>query len=418
MMKLLGLGLMTAIVVTTGCTTLKTETVKPDHSFKSNGRVSIATAWAKTSTGGDAFAVGRKAAESLKSKLNGVEPQVVILAESFAEKADKAKAAKGVASVFGKERVVGFATYGFYTRDGVVQNDGVGLLALGGDGITVRTAFVPKMNAEGLTMEKNEPELKEALGNAGRILAEQLPVTDQSRLMIVMADAHSPKNQFLVDGIQTVVGKHFPLTGGSANKHQSPKMNWLHWRGGLHTDAAIALMIDGNITIAQNGAQAKDNQAVLDTAKKVAEDVREALPSGRNVYVASNLRTPNLFLAFDCTGRRGKLDSLEDGLKATLEGLATPLSSGSKVFRAGVEVPMPREPFSGEVFGVWCAGEIGCADDSLDTPVGRGWHLMGTLIGHGRPGPVMGTTLPPIPSGLIRSTPPGLNPPIVLPAEE
>ena len=195
-------------------------------------------------------------------------------------------------------------------------------------------------------MENDEPALKAALASAGRQLAAQLPVTDRSRLMIVLADTHSPKNQLLLDGIQEVIGTQFPVTGGSANKNAG--MNFIHWRGGLHADAAVALMIDGNVSLAQNGAQARDNQAVLDTAKKVASDLKDT----------SNAR---LFLAFDCAGRKGKIDALQDARNAVIAGL-------------GKDRLMP-------IFGMWCAGEFGCPADSLEKPVGRGWHIMGTVIG-------------------------------------
>ncbi|MCL2105362.1 MAG: hypothetical protein FWH21_10040, partial [Kiritimatiellaeota bacterium] len=231
---------------------------------------------------------------------------------------------------------------------------------LGGDGISVRTAFVPKQNSVGLGQESIE--LKDALGAVGRKLADQLPVTDRSRLMIVMADTHSPKNQLLLDGIQSVVGTQFPVTGGSVNKN--PGMNFIHWRGGLYADAAVALMIDGNISVAQSGAQAKDNQAVLDTAKQVASALRD-----------QSSRQENLFLAFDCTGRKGKLENMDDGLNAFKEGFGLK-SLGNGNFEMGLDP---------QIFGVWCAGEIGCAEDSPhpQQPIGRGWHLMGTLIGNG-----------------------------------
>jgi hypothetical protein len=305
--------------------------------------VTIATAWAKSP---DAFLAGVYAAEMLKARMNGVEPHIIILTECFAEKADKAKVAKGVASVFGSERVIGISSYGFYTRDGVADREAVGLMALGGDGIAVRTAFVPKLNSVGL--DPDSPELACALGTAGRKLAEQFyPIhLDQTRVMIVLADTHSPKNQLLLDGIQSAIGTKLPITGGSVNKNN--KQNWVHWKGGLYTDAAIALTIEGNVAVAMNGAQARDNQAVFNSAKKVASDLKDT-------------NNAQLFLAFDCAGRKSKVDFIQDAQRAVIEGL-------------GKNKQMP-------IFGMWCAGEFGCPDDSLETPVGRGWHIMGTVIG-------------------------------------
>jgi hypothetical protein len=354
-------GLVIGMLLMAGCATVQEQVAAP----KPGGSVVTATAWAKDA---DAFAAGRAAAESLRAKLGGVAPHVVVLAECFAEKMDKAKVSEGVASVFGKDRVVGLATYGFYTRDGVVDSDGVGLLALGGDGIAVRTAFVPKQNSTGLTEEKDGPKLKAALEGAGRKLAEQIPANEHSRLMIVLADTHSPKNQLLLDGIQSVTGTTLPITGGSANKNTG--QNFIHWRGGLYPDAAVALMIDGNIALAQNGAQARDNDAVLSTARKVASDLK-------NAYFEKEGNVPALYLAFDCAGRKGKLDNLADALKATAEGI----DSVPKVEdRRRFEVNFKRKA---DIFGLWCAGEIGSPEDSLQQPVGRGWHIMGTALGAG-----------------------------------
>jgi hypothetical protein len=318
---------------------------------KPGGNITVATAMGKPGAGEDAYTAGRIAAENLKAEMKGKEPHVVILTECFAEKADKEKVAKGVASVFGKDKVIGLSSYGFYTRHGVQDREAVALLALGGDGISVRTAFVPKLNSTGLNLENDEPALKAALGAAGRKLAEQLPVNDGSRLMIVLADTHSPKNQLLLDGIQEIVGMQFPITGGSVNKNAG--MNWIHWRGGLYADAAVALMIDGNMAIVQNGAQAKDNQAVLETAEKVAS-------------VMVNV-DPMLFLAFDCAGRKGKLDDINDEQRAIING---------------VDKNLPQGTHKPEIFGMWCAGEFGCPEDSFRKPVGRGWHIMGTLLSY------------------------------------
>ncbi|MCL1920149.1 MAG: hypothetical protein FWG50_03580 [Kiritimatiellaeota bacterium] len=423
-------GLMLGMALLAGCAAVWEQ--QADVAPKPNGSLVAATAWAKVPQGGDAYGAGRHAALSLKAKLGAVEPQVVVLTECFAEKVDKAKAAKGVASVFGKERVVGIASYGFYTRDGVADREAVGLLALGGDGIAVRTAFVPKLNSVGLAQESEE--LKAALGDAGRKLAAQLQTlvyneadyNQQTRLMVVLADTHSPKNQLLLDGIQSVVGTAFPITGGSANKNAG--QNFIHWRGGLYADAAVALMIDGNIASAQNGAQAKDNDAVLATARKVASDLTVS-------YVNIHPSPLGLFLAFDCAGRKGKLDAIDDERKAVIEGLKEgkafevtttvdedgnstetekevpykdPRLAPSAYYAAGMNSPKSRRVVSpnfanAEIFGMWCAGEFGCPEDSLEHPVGRGWHIMGTVLGPRRvPAPIART----MPTSVVREIEP------------
>ena len=330
------------VLLAAGCATGPQRAVAPP---KPGGALVAATALARAGQGTDAYAAGRQAAESLKAKLSGVEPHVVLLAECFVDKADKARVAKGVASVFGNAKVVGLAAYGIYTRDGVADRQAAGLLALGGDGISVRTALVRDLKSKGLTLERDEAALKAALGGAGRSLAEQLPANGQTRLLVVLADAHSPKNQLLLDGVQSVAGPKLAVTGGSANKNAG--QNWIHYQGRLYTDAAVALAIDGEVDVAQGGAQAKDNQAVLDSARAVTSGLRARSPGA-----------PTALLAFDCAGRKGKLEAIEEEQKAVLEGLGS----------------------EGALFGVWCAGEFGCTEDSAALPVGRGWHIMGTLL--------------------------------------
>jgi len=291
------------------------------------------------------YEAGAKAAQDLRVKLAGRRPAVVLMAECFRTKAEKEQVACGVRSVFGDTWVAGMAVYGIYTRDGALDRDAVGLLALAGEGVSVRQALVPAMEAAGLTLEPDPTALTAALDRAGKQLASQLPVQADTRLLVVLADAHSPKNQLLLDGLQTVYGKTLPVAGGSANKNAG--QNWLLADGRLWTDAACALAIDGNLRVIQGGRQAQDNQAVLDTARAVSADLRQA-----------SRGTPVALLAFDCAGRKGKLESIDEERLAVLAGI-------------GPDTP---------VFGVWCAGEIGCAVDSPTIPVGRGWHIMGTLL--------------------------------------
>ena len=68
-------------------------------------------------------------------------------------------------------------------------------------------------------------------------------------------------------------------------------------------------------------------------------------------------------LAFNCGGRRGKLDNVADELAA---------------FQNAVGGKLP-------LFGCYCAGEIGPVDSSDKKPGvlsgGGGWHVMVTAIG-------------------------------------
>jgi hypothetical protein len=271
------------------------------------------------------------------------------MADCFEDKENKEKALAAVTAAFGRDKVCGGATYGAFTQAGPLTQDAVALLAIGGDGVRVSVAFEEKMGAAGLTLEKDEAALTAALRGAGERLAKQLPDAGSGKLMIVISDAHSPKNQLLLDGIQSVVGRKLPVTGGSVNKNAG--QNWVYCQGRAHADAVVAVLLSGSFKLAQAGRQAKDNDAVISTAR---DGAREA---------ATKLGTkPLAVLAFDCAGRKGKLKNVGDELAAMQAVL-------------GRDVPL---------FGCYCAGEYGPADAAdADKTVchGRGWHVMMTALG-------------------------------------
>ena len=180
-------------------------------------------------------------------------------------------------------------------------------------------------------------------------MARKLPNLVDATLMVVLADAHSPKNQLLLDGIQSVVGKKLRVTGGCVNKNAG--QNWVYFRGRVHTDSAIALALSGDFIVGQAGRKAKDNDAVIATAREGSAQALKQLG-----------KKPFAVLAFDCAGRMGKLDNVEEELVAIQTAL-------------GKEVPL---------FGCYCAGEYGPADvegADADTCYGQGWHVMVTALG-------------------------------------
>ena len=298
----------------------------------------------------DAFAAGKAAATRLQERMGGVAPHAIVMAECFEEAALKQAALGGVASVFPRERILGFATYGSFDGDGCLDLESVCLMGIGGAGIGVAAAFEPELGIAGLTMEDDLETIEERLHAAGTALAGQLAKTSEDRLVMVMADAHSPKNQFLVEGVQSVLGNRFPITGGSANKNAG--QTFVYYGGRMYEDAALALMLSGDFEVALAGRQAKTNDAVIATAREAAAEARESL--GTKPFAA---------LAFNCAGRKGKLDRIEDERAAILEG-------------AEAALPM---------FGCYCAGEVGPADLAEADPEvlssGVGWHVMYTMLG-------------------------------------
>ena len=298
----------------------------------------------------DPTLAGKTAAEALKKSMGDTAPKVVLVTDCFDDKALKTKVVQAVTAVFSKDVVVGFSGYGAFAQSGAQDLDTVCVMGIGGAGIDVQLALVKNMGAKGLSFETDKDKLAKALGDAARSLAKQVTKKPDSKLLIAIADAHSPKNQLFMDGLQEVVGKDFPITGGSISKNDGE--TFLHYKGELYSDSAIAIMLSGDFKVALTGRQAKTNDAVIATAKDGAAEALKALDA-----------KPIAMLAFDCAGRKGKLDNLSDEL-AAFQGVT------------GKDITL---------FGCYCAGEFGPADVKDKTPgvlsSGMGWHAMITFIG-------------------------------------
>jgi hypothetical protein len=312
-----------------------------------NGSIVIRTSSAQNS---DPFQAGQSAAQALQAKMGPTAPHTVILTECFAEKAQKQEVLAGICSVFPKEIVFGLATYGSFSQEGCQDRDSVGLMGMGGTGIASQAALQRKLGVADLTVEENETELAQGLRSAGAELCAKLERGSKDQVLVLMADAHSPKNQFLVEGAQQVTGKAFPITGGSANKNAG--QTFVYFQGKMYTDSAVALLLSGDFEVALSGKQAKENDAVISTA---AQGTKEALDKMTS--------KPFSVLAFNCAGRKGKLDRIEDELAAIKGAL-------------GDDIPL---------FGAYCAGEIGPTDladkDTSALSGGAGWHVMFTVLG-------------------------------------
>jgi hypothetical protein len=227
------------------------------------------------------------------------------------------------------------------------------VLVIAGKDISVAAACQKEMGASKLTMAEHEAQIKEKLTAAGQALAKQLQKEDSTRLLVVLADAHSPKNGFLVEGLQSVLGKDFPITGGSANKNAG--QTFVYFKGEMLNDAAIGLRLSGDFKTAMSGRQAKENDQVIATATQASTDVVAKLKAQG--------AKPAGILAFDCAGRKGKLKNVADERAAMVEALGA----------------------SSPLFGTYNAGEIGPADVTDAKPgvlsSGVGWHVMITAIG-------------------------------------
>jgi hypothetical protein len=331
-----------------------TQGVAADHAWRSDAPTSDGDVVMKTviveDEDEDPVAAGRAAGEALRKAMGNVPLKAVILSECFEDKEYKQQLLEGVFSALPENIIVGGATYGSFTKEASLGFDSVALLGIGGDGIGVRAALVTDMGVAELAYDEKPDLVAKRLRAAGAKLAGKLPRDEQDRLMIIIADAHSPKNEFLVEGVQKIIGPKFPITGGSVNKNAG--QTFVYFGGKMHEDSAAALILSGNFRVAVAGRYANDNEGVIRTAR---EGTSEAL--------GKLGREPMAMLAFNCAGRRGKLDNVKDELTAIQTAI-------------GADLPL---------FGCYCAGEIGPVDASEKKPGvlcgGAGWHVMVTMIG-------------------------------------
>jgi hypothetical protein len=300
-------------------------------------------------TAGDPQAAGKTAAQKLLTAMGTTPLKAVILSECFEDWEYKQPMLKGVCDVIAAELVFGGATYGSFTQSGCTDLDAVSLIGIGGEGVGITAALTEKLGVSKLTFEEHEEQIKDRLHRAGRVLAANVPRTDQDRLAILIADAHSPKNQYLVEGMQGVLGKQFPITGGSANKNAG--QTYVYYQGKAYQDSALVLMLSGKFGVSLTGRKAMNNDAVISSAR---DGAKEALARAEGDPIA--------VFAFNCAGRRGKLRDPVDELTAMQTVM-------------GDQVPL---------FGCYCAGEVGPLDveekpsDALSG--GGGWHVMFTVL--------------------------------------
>jgi len=340
-----GMALAACAVALAGCGGKVVE-VYETRAARPGGEITFVVSAASNS---NPYRAGREAAELLKRSMVG-PPRAILVSECFDGASAKAKVLRGICSVFPEELVFGGATYGSFTQLGVADRDGVALLGIVGEGVYVSAALERELGTARLSAEKDQAEIQQRLRAAGASLVRKLPAGRQGNLLIVMADAHSPKNAPLVEGVQDALVKSVPLTGGSVNKNAG--QTYVYFQGRMYQDSAIALLVSGEFRAWMAGRQAKEGGAVVETARGAA---REAIKGVEG--------KPLLALAFDCAGRKGKLANPGDELEAIRSAI-------------GREAPL---------FGCYCAGEIGPADTADPRPSSRssgvGWHIMFTILG-------------------------------------
>jgi len=296
---------------------------------------------------GNPAEAGLLAGKKLLAEMKGVDLKLVLIAESFEGKEAKEKLLEGLGSVLPKDKLFGLSTYGSFVRNSVGDGDRVSLLGIGGD-LTVQSALQTELGVAKLTMDTAEAEIKTKLLQAGQTLVGKNSVAAPNRFDILLADAHSPKNGFLVCGILEKLGKDALILGGSANKN--PGQNHVYYRGVRYEDAAMLLTLTGPFQVVMAGRFANQGETVVQTAEEAT-----------TTAVKNVKGTPFGMIAFSCAGRKSKLDDLDAELNAIQKRFA-------------------EQP----IFGCFCAGEVGPHDSTVETCdtkcCGSGWYLMLAIL--------------------------------------
>jgi len=341
-------GLVMALLVA-GCAQPPKDVVAPIPATLGGGIV----VGVSSTQNADPYQAGKAAAEALRASMGAAPIRAVVVSECFEDAKRKSRALAGVCSVLPKQVVFGGATYGSFTQGGCAVQDSVALLGLGGAGISVSAALQRDLGTARLVYDEHKAEIERLLRAAGKELASKLPRGSADRLAILIADAHSPKNASLVEGVQEVLGATFPITGGCVNKNAG--QTFVYFQGRMYQDSALLLLLAGEFDVAMSGRKAKENEQVIATARDAAA---EALANAKGKPFAG--------LAFDCAGRKGKLKNVGDELAAIQSAI-------------GKSLPL---------FGCYCAGEIGPADVSEAKSgvlsSGVGWHVMMTVLSEKR----------------------------------
>ncbi|MBM4084661.1 MAG: hypothetical protein FJ272_07720 [Planctomycetes bacterium] len=233
--------------------------------------------------GADAEKCAQEACLAAQRALGKTPPKAVFLCDNF--EGGREAVLRGAAKVFPSQITHGVVTYAQFTQDGAPADKSVAALALGGDDLHVTVECVPQVR------DKEE--------EAGKALGEKFqpppPGVTGGKLLILVGDCHVPKNQKLVAGVQSVLGKDVPIVGAAAKT--TPDV-CVYYQGKVVPQGALALLLTGNFRVGLAAASAGWNTGSPDDICRTAKEGLEA--------ALKSLGTkPALVLAFDCGGRLG-----------------------------------------------------------------------------------------------------------------
>ena len=269
-------------------------------------------------------AAGDEAARQAKTALKGSQADVVLVFDCIEGKATAKQAMlDAVCKHFDASKVHGCGAYNAITPTG--PSGRVGVLALSGV-----QADVALSNLDG-----GHQACGERIGEALRPAARK--TKESGQLLVLVGACHYPINQKLVNGVCSVLGRQFPVSGGAA------KGDLTYCRGKVHANSNVGVLISGPFSCGFAIKKAATTEP-MDVVNQAGLAFRQAIGDRKNDL--------EMVFAFDCGGRRGQMKDKR------------PLEVAQMTEAAG----------TAPVFGFYGSGETG-RDGNKAPPQGVGYHI-------------------------------------------
>lgn len=176
---------------------------------------------------------GAEAVFKAMGDLQGIKPKIVFLFASIAY--DQNEVLLGARSVAGDTSIVGGSAAGEITSFTTIF-DGVAAMAIASDQIEFTIGY-----SEGVSKDSFR---------AGAEVAQKVMNAAQSPpgLFISLPDGMTGNGSAIVEGSQSVLGKNFPMIGGSLGDDYQFKKTWEYFNTLVLADAIVGVGVSGNFS--------------------------------------------------------------------------------------------------------------------------------------------------------------------------
>lgn len=277
----------------------------------------------------DSFTAGATASRIAMEGQKDTSPSFGFVFSSVAF--DQQEMLRGVQSSAAGVTFIGCSTAGEITTAGSLPDSSVVVMVISSDSTL---SFTP-----GIGMGIKHGEFTAGVSLADSILARA--GGSPLRGCIMLPDGLAGNGAEIVRGMLSVLGKHFPLVGGSAGDDYRFKETYQYWNGEVHTGDAVGVGLSGTFAF---GVGVKHGWGVLGLPAKVTR-------SESNVIHEIDGK-PAMALYEKYFG-----DKAKDLRNETLAQLAVSYPLGLKV--EGSEEYLIRDPLSVDEHGsITCAAEV------------------------------------------------------------